>query len=89
MNAKGAERPLPVPVESVIVMLRGQRVILDSHLARIYGVKTGILNRAAKRNQDRFPEDFVFQLFTEESAALRFQSGTSKREAAPDTRHAR
>ncbi|HKP02960.1 MAG TPA: ORF6N domain-containing protein [Chthoniobacterales bacterium] len=56
--------------------VRGQRVILDSDLARIYGVETKALNRAVKRNADRFPRDFVFQLTREESGPLRYQTGT-------------
>ncbi|PYL15955.1 MAG: DNA-binding protein, partial [Verrucomicrobia bacterium] len=46
----------------LIYEIRGQRVILDSDLAAIYGVETKALNRAVKRNHDRFPKDFVFQL---------------------------
>jgi len=80
MPAKPSQDQLRVPVESLIIALRGERVILDSDLARIYGVKTGALNRAVKRNLGRFPEDFVFQLTVEETIALRCQSGISKRE---------
>ena len=61
-----------------IRMVRDQRVILDADLARLYGVKTGALNQAVKRNGKRFPEDFVFQLSREEGEALRYQPGTSK-----------
>lgn len=50
------------PIESVIHVIRGQRVILDSDLARIYGVETRALNQAIKRNRKRFPDDFLFQL---------------------------
>ncbi|MBI4842536.1 MAG: ORF6N domain-containing protein [candidate division NC10 bacterium] len=82
MPEKPSQDQLRVPVESLIITLRGQRVILDSDLARIYGVKTGALNRAVKRNLGRFPEDFVFQLTTEETTALRCQPGISKRETA-------
>jgi hypothetical protein len=71
---------LGTPVESLIVMLRGERVILDADLARIYGVTTGALNRAVKRNRERFPEDFVFQVTAEEVSTLRSQSGISKKE---------
>ncbi len=52
----------PVPIESVIHTMRGERVILDSDLARIYGVTTKRLNEQVKRNTDRFPLDFVFRL---------------------------
>jgi hypothetical protein len=70
-----------IAVESIqrsIHSLRGHRVMLDVDLARLYGVETGALNRAVKRNLERFPEDFMVQLTAEEAAALRCQSGTSK-----------
>jgi hypothetical protein len=51
--------------------------MLDSDLASIYGVETKALNRAVKRNQDRFPKDFVFQIFENEWKNLRYQIGTS------------
>ena len=76
-----SESPLPVtPVESItsrIFLIRGQKVILDSHLAEMYGVETKILNRAIKRNKDRFPSDFMFQLKDCEWKSLRCQIGTS------------
>jgi len=50
------------PIERRILFLRGQRVILDSDLADLYGVATKVLNQAIKRNLKRFPEDFMFQL---------------------------
>ena len=65
------------PVEPLIHALRGERVMLDSDLARIYGVSTGTLNRAVKRNRDRFPEDFMFQLTSAEVTDLKCQSGIS------------
>ena len=55
------------PIEAVIVTIRGQRAILAADLARIYGVETRILNQAVKRNLEKFPEDFVFQLTLEEA----------------------
>ena len=58
--------------------IRGERVILDSELARVYGVETGVLNRAIKRNSGRFPPDFIFQLNAEEYDSLRCQFGISK-----------
>jgi len=58
--------------------LSAQRVILDSELARIYGVETRILNQAVKRNAERFPNDFRFQLTTAETAASRSQFVTLK-----------
>ena len=53
-----------------ILVIRGQRVILDADLAHLYGVRTRALNQAVKRNRERFPADFVFQLSTEELDAL-------------------
>jgi len=64
-------------VDSHIITLRGQKVILDSVLAGIYGVETKTLNRAVIRNAKRFPADFLFQLTREEVANLRCQIGTS------------
>jgi phage regulator Rha-like protein len=62
----------------LIYEIRGQRVMLDSDLAAIYGVETKALNRAVKRNPARFPKDFVFQLTRRESEVLRYQFGTLK-----------
>ena len=70
-----------LPVEEIsplIKTIRNQRVILDSDLALIYGVETKMLNRAIKRNADRFPAEFVFVLEPNEIAALRCQFGTLK-----------
>jgi len=70
-----------VPVEQVeklIHLARGEKVLLDSDLAMLYGVTTGNLNKAVKRNWQRFPSDFMFQLSDEEVTGLIFQSGTSK-----------
>lgn len=64
-------------VDAAIRLVRGQHVVLDSDLARLYGVETKALVRAVKRNADRFPSDFVFQLSRDEFADLRCQSGTS------------
>ena len=50
-------------IQSKIYTLRGQRVMLDFDLAALYGVQTKVLNQAVKRNIERFPEDFMFQLF--------------------------
>ena len=55
------------PIEPVIRVIRGQRVILADDLARIYGVTTKVLNQATKRNAERFPSDFVFQLNLKET----------------------
>ena len=70
-----------VPTEEItraILVLRGHRVLLDSELARIYGVETRVLNQAVKRNAERFPDDFRFQLTAVETAASRSQSVTLK-----------
>ena len=64
-------------IEQRILLVRGQKVMLDSDLAELYGVETKNLNKAVKRNADRFPDDFMFQLTAAEAATLRFQSGTS------------
>jgi hypothetical protein len=70
-----------LPIERIaqsIVILRGRKVLLDADLAGLYGVRTKALVQAIKRNPDRFPEDFTFQLTAEELARLRSQSVTSK-----------
>jgi hypothetical protein len=61
----------------LIYEIRGERVMLDSDLASIYGVETKALNRAVKRNRDRFPKDFLFQLTEDEWKNLRYQIGTA------------
>jgi hypothetical protein len=63
-----------------ILVIRGMRVMLDADLAQLYGVETKTLVRAMKRNVDRFPHDFMFQLDDDEFARLRYQFGTSKTE---------
>ena len=64
-------------VARIILVLRGHRVVLDAHLAALYGVTTSNLNKAVNRNIDRFPLDFMLQLSAEEYRNLKFQSGTS------------
>ncbi len=64
-------------IEGKIFTIRGKRVMLDKDLALLYGVETKMLNRALKRNIERFPEDFTFQLTKEELDDLRFHFGTS------------
>jgi hypothetical protein len=74
-------RKSALPIEHItraILVLRGQRVILDTELAAVYGVPTGRLNEAVKRNSERFPQDFVFRVSPAEHAALISQSATSK-----------
>jgi hypothetical protein len=65
-------------VESRILLLRHQRVILDTDIADLYGVPVKVLNQQVKRNRERFPADFVFQLTSKEDAVLRSQFVTSK-----------
>lgn len=64
-------------IEQRILLIRGQKVLLDSDLAAIYGVTTRALNQAVKRNPDRFPDDFTFRLAPAEVTNLRSQSVTS------------
>ena len=68
-----------MPVESRILILRHQRVILDSDLAELYGVPARQLNQQVKRNRERFPADFMFQLTAKEDGALRSQIVISKK----------
>jgi hypothetical protein len=65
-------------IERTILFVRGEKVILDRDLAALYEVTTFNLNKAVKRNADRFPEDFMFQLTKEEADRLTFQTGMSK-----------
>lgn len=62
-----------VPIQNKIYEIRGQRVMLDRDLAELYGVTTGALNQAVKRNMKRFPGDFMFQLTNQEFANLKSQ----------------
>jgi hypothetical protein len=64
-------------IDSLIRVLRGKNVMLDSDLAKLYGVNTGNLNKAVQRNLKRFPADFMFQLDRQELRNLIFQIGTS------------
>ena len=70
---------LAIPVESRILILRHQRVILDSDLAELYGVTVKQLNQQIKRNIDRFPADFMFRLTAKEDQILRSQIVTSSK----------
>ena len=70
---------LAIPVESRILILRHQRVILDSDLAELYGVSVKRLNEQVRRNRERFPADFMFQLAAKDGEALRLQFATSKK----------
>lgn len=78
MKRKTAIIPF-LPIEQLIRMVRGQRVILDTDLAQIYGVLTLRLNEQVKRNRDRFPSDFMFKLTDEEAKFLTSQFAMSKK----------
>ena len=70
---------LPVPSEMIerrIYLIRGQKVMLDADLAELYQVETRVFNQAVRRNSERFPNDFMFQLTEEEASALRSQNVT-------------
>ena len=76
-----SKQTVVVPVEHItqsILVLRGHRVLLDTELAGLYGVSTKRFNEQVRRNRERFPEDFMFQLADEELAALRSQIATLK-----------
>ena len=64
-------------IQRAIYLIRGEKVMLDADLAALYGVETGALNRAVKRNANRFPADFMLQLTAEEAENLRCQTGIS------------
>ena len=69
-----------IPIERIaraILLIRREKVMLDSDLAALYGVTTGNLNEAVKRNAERFPTDFMFQFDAEEVANVKFQFGIS------------
>ncbi len=68
-------------MEQSILLIRGEKVMLDSDLVDMYGVETKVLNQAVKRNIDRFPDDFMFQLSAEELEDWRPQIVTSNPEA--------
>lgn len=75
-NESKGKAVVTLPVEECIYFIRGQKVMLDEDLAKLYGVTTKRLNEQVKRNIDRFPEDFMFQL-AEEELNLRSQNATS------------
>jgi hypothetical protein len=68
----------PENIAPHVFFIRGEKVMLDADLAMLYGVTTGNLNKAVKRNQTRFPRDFMFQLTGKETESLIFQFGRSK-----------
>src|SRR5881275_2255512 len=69
----------PENVAQLVLFIRGEKVLLDADLAKLYGVTTKALNQAVKRNASRFPADFMFRLTTEEVPRLRSQTVTLKR----------
>lgn len=74
-------RALIIPTERIeksILLIRGQKVILDRDLAELYGVTVSALNQAVTRNAERFPEDFMFRLTKQEFESLRSQTVTLK-----------
>jgi len=79
MNQRKKQKQPPIPIDSIICTIRDERVILDSDLARIYEVTTARLNQQVRRNADRFPPDFVFQLTKDEYDRLMLQNATSKK----------
>ena len=78
MPARSSPKHLPAElIHQRILVVRDKRVLLDSDLARFYGVGTRDLNKAVARSPERFPDDFAFHLTPEEAEGLMFQSGTS------------
>ncbi|MDP1981043.1 MAG: ORF6N domain-containing protein, partial [Sulfuritalea sp.] len=69
--------PTPENLAQLVFLVQGEKVLLDADLAMLYGVETGALNRAVKRNIDRFPDDFMFQLSSEDWENLKCQIGIS------------
>lgn len=78
MKPKEPDLVLEQRIAEAIVFLRGQKVLMDEHLAELYGVETGALTRAVRRNLDRFPADFMFQVTEKEQDFLRCHFGISK-----------
>ncbi|WP_108358069.1 ORF6N domain-containing protein [Limnohabitans sp. Rim8] len=76
-----SESQITIPTEkklaALVYFVRGEKIFLDADLAMLYGVETGALNRAVKRNPDRFPADFMFQLDAQEWENLQCQIGMS------------
>lgn len=79
MNRKKETTPKPIHNDSVIHLVRGDRVTLAIDPGRIYGIPTFTLNEAVRRDGERFPDDFMIQLRRDESEALTSQTAISKR----------
>lgn len=75
-------------IENNIITLRGQRVMMDDDLAKLYGVPTKRLNEQVKRNLSRFPDDFIFTLTDAEVTAMRSQNATASRRNVRHVPHA-
>lgn len=69
--------PKPENLVKLVYLIRGEKVLLDADLADLYGVATKVLNQAVKRNLNRFPVDFMFQLTPEEWERMRSQNVTA------------
>jgi len=79
--AKKNIKEVTIPIEKIsakIYLIRDQKIMLDRDLAELYGVETALLKRAVRRNRDRFPNDFMFELSRSELDDLRCQFGTSR-----------
>jgi hypothetical protein len=91
-RARRSSAPPATPLDSIEPILhsiRGERVILDSDLARLYGVETKVLNQAVKRNRAKFPSDFILQLTRDELLALnqsQIVTGSTQRHRDPRSR---
>jgi len=77
-NVGNKMRPLE-QISGKIILISGEKVMLDRDLAELYGVETKTLKRAVRRNIERFPADFMFELNSEEQSALRYHFGTLKK----------
>jgi hypothetical protein len=75
VTADAATVPHVQHLAKLVYGVRNEKVLIDTDLTQLYGVETGALNRAVKRNASRFPADFMFQLSAEESDNLKCQSG--------------
>jgi hypothetical protein len=80
--------PKPENLAQLVFFVRGEKVMLDADLAMLYGVETGAINRAVKRNVGRFPEDFMFRLTSEDWENLKCQFGISSSSGLKSTRDA-
>lgn len=69
--------PKPENLAKLVFLIRGEKVLLDTDLADLYGVEARVLNQSVARNRNRFPDDFMFQLTTEEWTAMRSQIATT------------